>query len=165
MITSSGGELLLEPCGQQKNPPDYSPLFEWRSRTDWRELRVAVLTGTSKSECGEVFNTLPKPLALWPNRILSRRSKILLFCICIIVVIHTAVTWKVRNGWQMTGDAQQRAVPWAQIRPLLSDHRASCCFPTERSLSAIYLVQRAPVPASCCRLETSSALAPTVQVY
>ncbi|NWR54990.1 SH24B protein, partial [Bucorvus abyssinicus] len=28
MITSSGGELLLEPCGQQKNPPDYSPLFE-----------------------------------------------------------------------------------------------------------------------------------------
>ncbi|KAF1638766.1 SH2 domain-containing protein 4B, partial [Eudyptes filholi] len=28
IITSSGGELLLEPCGQQKNPPDYSPLFE-----------------------------------------------------------------------------------------------------------------------------------------
>ncbi|NXS54399.1 SH24B protein, partial [Brachypteracias leptosomus] len=28
IITSSGGELLLEPCGQQKNPPDYSSLFE-----------------------------------------------------------------------------------------------------------------------------------------
>ncbi|NWJ04101.1 SH24B protein, partial [Crypturellus undulatus] len=28
IITSSGGELLLEPCGQQKSPPDYSPLFE-----------------------------------------------------------------------------------------------------------------------------------------
>ncbi|XP_014381768.1 SH2 domain-containing protein 4B [Alligator sinensis] len=28
IITSSGGELLLEPCGQRRNPPDYSPLFE-----------------------------------------------------------------------------------------------------------------------------------------
>ncbi|XP_053165693.1 SH2 domain-containing protein 4B isoform X2 [Hemicordylus capensis] len=28
IITSSGGELLLEPCSQMKNPPDYSPLFE-----------------------------------------------------------------------------------------------------------------------------------------
>uniref|UniRef100_A0A8C4YIZ8 SH2 domain containing 4B n=1 Tax=Gopherus evgoodei TaxID=1825980 RepID=A0A8C4YIZ8_9SAUR len=28
IITSSGGELLLEPCGQRKNPPDYSSLFE-----------------------------------------------------------------------------------------------------------------------------------------
>uniref|UniRef100_A0A8C8RS20 SH2 domain containing 4B n=1 Tax=Pelusios castaneus TaxID=367368 RepID=A0A8C8RS20_9SAUR len=28
IITSSGGELLLEPCGQRKNPPDYVPLFE-----------------------------------------------------------------------------------------------------------------------------------------
>uniref|UniRef100_A0A8C3SYX8 SH2 domain containing 4B n=1 Tax=Chelydra serpentina TaxID=8475 RepID=A0A8C3SYX8_CHESE len=28
IITSSGGELLLEPCGQRKNPPDYSYLFE-----------------------------------------------------------------------------------------------------------------------------------------
>ncbi|XP_066478208.1 SH2 domain-containing protein 4B [Tiliqua scincoides] len=28
IITSSGGELLLEPCRQTKNPPDYSPLFE-----------------------------------------------------------------------------------------------------------------------------------------
>lgn len=165
MITSSGGELLLEPCGQQKNPPDYSPLFEWWSMTDRRELGVAVLTGTSKSECEEVLNALPKPLALWPKRILSRRSKILLFRICIIIVIHTAVTWKVRNDWQMTAEAQQRAVPWAQIRPLYSDHRASCCFPTKHLLSAIYLVWRAPVPASCSRWETSSELAPSVQVY
>ncbi|XP_062987731.1 SH2 domain-containing protein 4B [Elgaria multicarinata webbii] len=28
IITSSGGELLQEPCRQTKNPPDYSPLFE-----------------------------------------------------------------------------------------------------------------------------------------
>nr|XP_008114015.1 PREDICTED: SH2 domain-containing protein 4B isoform X2 [Anolis carolinensis] len=28
IITSSGGELLLEPCGQIKNPPDYISLFE-----------------------------------------------------------------------------------------------------------------------------------------
>ncbi|XP_078499483.1 SH2 domain-containing protein 4B [Lissotriton helveticus] len=28
VITSSGGELLLEPCGQQRSPPDYNPLFE-----------------------------------------------------------------------------------------------------------------------------------------
>nr|XP_056706084.1 SH2 domain-containing protein 4B [Euleptes europaea] len=28
IITSSGGELLLDPCSQTKNPPDYSPLFE-----------------------------------------------------------------------------------------------------------------------------------------
>ncbi|XP_078247160.1 SH2 domain-containing protein 4B isoform X1 [Pogona vitticeps] len=28
IITSSGGELLVEPCSQTKNPPDYSPLFE-----------------------------------------------------------------------------------------------------------------------------------------
>uniref|UniRef100_A0A8D2JBK6 SH2 domain containing 4B n=1 Tax=Varanus komodoensis TaxID=61221 RepID=A0A8D2JBK6_VARKO len=28
VITSSGGELLLEPCRQTKSPPDYSPLFE-----------------------------------------------------------------------------------------------------------------------------------------
>uniref|UniRef100_K7F6C3 SH2 domain containing 4B n=2 Tax=Pelodiscus sinensis TaxID=13735 RepID=K7F6C3_PELSI len=28
IITSSGGELLLEPCGQRKHPPDYSLLFE-----------------------------------------------------------------------------------------------------------------------------------------
>ncbi|XP_060097027.1 SH2 domain-containing protein 4B [Heteronotia binoei] len=28
IITSSGGELLLDPCSQMKNPPDYSPLFE-----------------------------------------------------------------------------------------------------------------------------------------
>ncbi|KAM4702607.1 SH2 domain-containing protein 4B [Rhinophrynus dorsalis] len=28
VITSSGGELLVEPCGQVKNPPDYSILFE-----------------------------------------------------------------------------------------------------------------------------------------
>ncbi|XP_060624993.2 SH2 domain-containing protein 4B isoform X1 [Anolis sagrei] len=28
IITSSGGELLLEPCGQKKNLPDYIPLFE-----------------------------------------------------------------------------------------------------------------------------------------
>ncbi|XP_075466272.1 SH2 domain-containing protein 4B isoform X2 [Ascaphus truei] len=27
VITSSGGELLVEPCGQVKNPPDYSMLF------------------------------------------------------------------------------------------------------------------------------------------
>uniref|UniRef100_A0ACB8F877 SH2 domain-containing protein 4B n=1 Tax=Sphaerodactylus townsendi TaxID=933632 RepID=A0ACB8F877_9SAUR len=28
IITSSGGELLLDPCSQTKNPPDYSSLFE-----------------------------------------------------------------------------------------------------------------------------------------
>nr|XP_033798849.1 SH2 domain-containing protein 4B [Geotrypetes seraphini] len=28
VITSSGGELLIEPCGQQSTPPDYSLLFE-----------------------------------------------------------------------------------------------------------------------------------------
>ncbi|XP_069096752.1 SH2 domain-containing protein 4B [Pleurodeles waltl] len=28
VITSSAGELLMEPCGQQRSPPDYSPLFE-----------------------------------------------------------------------------------------------------------------------------------------
>ncbi|XP_069466928.1 SH2 domain-containing protein 4B [Ambystoma mexicanum] len=28
VITSAGGELLLEPCGQHRSPPDYSPLFE-----------------------------------------------------------------------------------------------------------------------------------------
>ncbi|CAH2321355.1 Hypothetical predicted protein [Pelobates cultripes] len=28
VITSSGGELLVEPCGQVKTPPDYSMLFE-----------------------------------------------------------------------------------------------------------------------------------------
>uniref|UniRef100_A0A8C5WIG0 SH2 domain containing 4B n=1 Tax=Leptobrachium leishanense TaxID=445787 RepID=A0A8C5WIG0_9ANUR len=28
VITSSGGELLIEPCGQVKSPPDYSILFE-----------------------------------------------------------------------------------------------------------------------------------------
>ncbi|XP_054839838.1 SH2 domain-containing protein 4B [Eublepharis macularius] len=28
IITSSGGELLLDPCSQTKNPPDYSLLFE-----------------------------------------------------------------------------------------------------------------------------------------
>ncbi|XP_077206931.1 SH2 domain-containing protein 4B [Paroedura picta] len=28
IITSTGGELLLDPCRQMKNPPDYSPLFE-----------------------------------------------------------------------------------------------------------------------------------------
>uniref|UniRef100_A0A8D0GWS7 SH2 domain containing 4B n=1 Tax=Sphenodon punctatus TaxID=8508 RepID=A0A8D0GWS7_SPHPU len=27
VITASGGEMILEPCGQMKNPPDYSPLF------------------------------------------------------------------------------------------------------------------------------------------
>ncbi|XP_064418558.1 SH2 domain-containing protein 4B isoform X2 [Latimeria chalumnae] len=28
VITTSGGELLLETCGQRKSPPDYSPLFQ-----------------------------------------------------------------------------------------------------------------------------------------